>query len=417
VLDKRGCVQIFQAGGSPELADQLVGIVERLQRGDDLAAEILTEYRREREKYEQLLSRGGPEPGELVEVPEAVIRQRSEPQKISVKQLWDCEAEAAGNLVVGSLADGSPQWFVLSGGRFAVEIDGQGKIINRYPLEISPQTVITFVRTATDKSGKRFFVGSSPLAPQCFLFDEHWKLLLSFPPADLAPLGVTDLALTDLDNDGSLDILVAAAGGAGVVAVSLQGDVRWRNGTVAAALSLAVALPDDLGSRMIFVSGDEKGTIGRINRFGNAEPSVPVRNWPIARILGGQFAAKQQANFLALATSSKNEPFAVGLTDEMSEKWNYPLPLGVHQNPIEPVAASRVLPEHQGEWWIAGPDGSVHLITADGQLFDSFFTGTPLTGIAATKIGEKAVLLLSSRDRVSAWEVSGGASPKRSRDY
>src|SRR4029078_12814934 len=30
VLDKRGVVQIFQAGGSPELADQIVAIVERL---------------------------------------------------------------------------------------------------------------------------------------------------------------------------------------------------------------------------------------------------------------------------------------------------------------------------------------------------------------------------------------------------
>jgi hypothetical protein len=277
--------------------------------------------------------------------------------------------------------------------------------------------VITFVRTATDKRGKRFFVGSSPLAPQCYLFDDRWKLLLAFPRADQAPLGVADLALTDFDNDGSLDILVAAAGGAGVVAASLQGDVRWRNGSVPGAISLAVALPDDLGSRMIFVSGDEKGTIGRINRFGNAEPPVSVRNWPIARILGGQFTASQQANFLALATSAKNEPFAVGLTDELTEKWNYPLPLGVHQNPIEPVAASQVVPGHQGEWWIAGPDGSVHLITADGQLFDSFFTGTPLTGIAATKIGEKAVLLLSSRDRVTAWEVSVAVPPKRSRDY
>jgi len=81
------------------------------------------------------------------------------------------------------------------------------------------------------------------------------------------------------------------------------------------------------------------------------------------------------------------------------------------------VAASQVLSGHEGEWWIAGPDGSVHLITADGQLFDSFFTGMPLTGILATKIGEKPVVLLASGKRVTAWEVSAGASPKRGRDY
>jgi hypothetical protein len=417
VLDKRGCVQIFQAGGSPELAEQLVGIVERLKRGDDLAAEILAEYRRERERYEQILSRGGPEPGELVEVPEAVIRRRSEPQKIRIRPLWECEVEGVGNLVVSSSSDGSPQSFVLSGGRSVVEIDGQGKVVGRHSLEIPPPGVITFFRTATDKSGKRFFVGSSPLASQCFLFDADWKLLLAFPAVDQAPLGVADLALADLDNDGQLEIFVAAAGGAGVVDLSLQGDVRWRSSAVPAAMSLAISQPDDLGSKMIFVSGDEKGAIGRINRFGNAESAVSVRNWSIARIFGGLFSASGQANFVALATSMKNEPFLVGLSDEMSEKWNYPLPPGVHQNPIEPVTASRMLPGHQGEWWLAGPDGSVHLITADGQLFDSFFTGMPLTGIAATKIGEKAVLLVSSVERVMAWEVSLEPGPKRSRDY
>ena len=33
VLDKQGRVQIFQAGGNPQLAEQLVAIVERLQKG------------------------------------------------------------------------------------------------------------------------------------------------------------------------------------------------------------------------------------------------------------------------------------------------------------------------------------------------------------------------------------------------
>jgi hypothetical protein len=417
VLDKRGCVQIFQSGGSPELADQLLGILERLKRGDDLAAEIVAEYRRERERYEQLLSRGGPEPDELLELPEAVIRRKSEPRKFQIKPRWEAEVEAAGNLVAATMADGSSRMLAISGGRSVIEVDGEGKIANRHSLEIPLQTVITFIRTATNNAGKRYFLGSSPLSPQFYLFDDNWRLILAFPPTDQAPLGVADLALTDLDNDGGLEILVAAAGGAGIVAISPRGELRWRNSTVPEPFSLAVSQPDDLGSRMIYASGDEKGAVARINRFGNAEPAVSVPNWSIARIFCGSFSMQQQANFVAIAANVKNEPYVIGLTDDLMEKWSYPLPLGVHQNPIEPVSASKVLPGYQGEWWIAGPDGSVHLITSDGQLFDSFFTGMPLTGIAATKIGEKAVLLLSSGDRVTAWEVVVADSPKRSRDY
>lgn len=114
--------------------------------------------------------------------------------------------------------------------------------------------------------------------------------------------------------------------------------------------------------------------------------------------------------------SAKNEPFAVGLNYELAEKWNYPLPLGAHQAPIEPIASSQVLPGQAGEWWIAGPDGSVHLITADGQLFDSFFTGAPLTGIAAAKVRESSVLLLSNRQGVSAWKLEIPQAPARSRE-
>lgn len=405
VLDKRGCVQIFQSGGSPELADQLVAIVERLQRGDDLAGGIVTEHRREREKYDQLLARGGPEPGELVEIPEAVIRQRSEPAKIQIKPLWMCELENAGNIVVAAAANAPSNLFVLSGGRTAVEIAADGKLAAKYPLPIPEQAAITYVRTAVDKGGQRFFVGSSPLAPQFFLFDEQWKLVLAYPPPDQAPLAVADLNLVDLDDDGNLEILVAGAGGAGVVSISPRGELRWRNAKTPNALSLAVTTPDDVGSRSIFATGDEKGAVARINRYGNEESPTTVGTWQIMRIFGGQFPGQGPAPLLGLAANAKNEPFVVGLSNELSEKWNYPLPLGVHQVPIEPVTSSQVLPNYTGEWWIAGPDGSVHLITANGQLFDSFFTGTPLTGLAAATLNEKPTLIAASPHGLTAWEL------------
>ncbi len=417
VLDKRGCVQVFQVGGSPELADQLVEIVERLKRGDDLAGEIVAEYRREREKYEQLVARGGPEPDELLEVPEAVIRKRSEPQKIKVKPLWSCDVENAGNITIGFAPNQPPKLLVLSGGWFVVELDARGKIISRQALKIPEQAAVTFLRTAVDKSGQRLFVAAAHMAPELFVFDAEWKQLLTYPPQGHAPLGVSEVALADLNSDGDLQIVVAAAGGAGVVAVSPEGDVRWRNGKFPAPFSLAVSSAGEGGSPAIFTTfaGEgEKWSIGRLNRFGKDEPPLTVGNWSIVRVFGGHFPAKGQGAILGLATNAKSEPFAVGLNAELAERWNYPLPLGVHQNPIEPITSSQVLPGYDGEWWIAGPDGSVHLVTADGKLFDSFFTGAPLTGIAATKFGERPVLLLSNGTAVTAWEIEMPAKAKRS---
>ena len=82
----------FVVGGARVVANaalsvagaRLVTIVERLKRGDDLAAEIVNQHARERSQYEQLVGRGGPEPDEVLDVPEAVIRRRTEPKKLRI---------------------------------------------------------------------------------------------------------------------------------------------------------------------------------------------------------------------------------------------------------------------------------------------------------------------------------------------
>ena len=76
-----------------------------------------------------------------------------------------------------------------------------------------------------------------------------------------------------------------------------------------------------------------------------------------------------------------------------------------------------MLSGHDGEWWLAGPDGSIHLITADGKLFDSFFYGQALSGIAAGKLGDAAVLLVAAEDGLTAWEVTAPEATKRGREY
>src|SRR5207253_5416396 len=128
-----------------------------------------------------------------------------------------------------------------------------------------------------------------------FVFDGDWQLLLSYPPPGHAPLAVIDLALSDLNQPPDApEILIATASGAGVVALSLAGEVRWRNRAVPNALSTAVLPADDLGSRSIFVAGDDTGAVVRLNRFGHEEPSVKVGNWPIARICVAPFPSNEE---------------------------------------------------------------------------------------------------------------------------
>ena len=406
VLDPQGRVQIFQAGGNPQLAEQLVQIAERLMAGDDLAAEIVERNARERKTYDELVARGGPEPGELVELPEAVIRQRSEPKTLKLKEQWtNKELKSPGNLLLVEEPGHPPRIFAFEGWRSVVEIDQAGQIVARHELELPEQAAVTFARTAVAKNGERYFALAAPLAPQIYLFDSQWKLLRSFPSADETTLSVVDLQFADLgEGDGVPEIVAANVGDLGLIAFSLEGEILWRNRAFPNVASVAPSQPDDIGSWALYLAGEE-GTVLRVSKYGREEPPMTIGDWPILRLTAARFAGAKQAEFLALSNDAKGEMFAVGVTGKLKEAWNYPLPAGVHQKPIEPVTSSNLLPGRQGEWWLAGPDGSIHVISEEGEFHDSFYCGAVLTGIAAAKLNGQLVLLIATEEGLSAWMI------------
>jgi hypothetical protein len=405
VLDGEGRVQIFQMGGNPNLANQLVAIVERLKAGTNLAAEIVGEHEREWKQYDELVARGGPEPGQVIELPEAVIRQRSEPKKLKLKELWTCrELKAPGNLLVVEQTGQTPRIFVVEGWRTMSELSAEGKVVARHALDLPEQAIVSYARPAIDKSDRWRFAAAAPLGPQIYLFNADWKLVRTIPAADEAPLAIVDLTWADVgDSDGVPEILAASVGEIGLVAVDVEGETVWRNRAFPNVTSVAVSRPSDTGSWGIFATG-EQGTVLRINRFGNEESPQAVGQWPIGRLVAARFAGGTQAKFLGLSGNEQGEPFAVGITGELKEAWNYPLPKGAHQRPIDTVTSSNLLPGRQGEWWLAGPDGSIHVISEDGELHDSFYYGATLTGLAAAKLGDKNVLLVATEEGVAAWE-------------
>ena len=197
----------------------------------------------------------------------------------------------------------------------------------------------------------------------------------TIPAADDAPLAIVDLSWADVgDSDGQSELLAANVGEIGLVAIDTEGETVWRNRAFPNVTSVAVSRPDDTGSWGIFVTG-QQGTVLRINRFGNEESPQTVGQWPIGRLVAARFAGGKQARFLGLSGNAQGEPFAVGITGELKEAWNYPLPKGPHQRPIDTVTSSNLLPGRQGEWWLAAPDGSIHVISEDGDFHDSFFYG------------------------------------------
>lgn len=404
VLDKQGRVQIFELGGNPELAKQLSVIVERLLKGDDLAADLLARTAKEQADYAAILAAGGREPEPVVELAETAIRQRSNPKLIKVTERWNNrELKSPGNILFlsASKTKPSPRLLVLDGWRNVAELDMSGKVVQRYELELPEQAAVTWLRTTVDKDGKRYFIGGAPLAPQWFLFNDEFKVIGAYPDLAQGSLQLTDVQFADLDEDGRDEVLSANVGLIGLHATSLEGETKWRSRVLPNVISIAVTPKNDVGSWQILLTGEAGGVLP-LNRFGREDPEKRVAKWPLARLAVASFATPTQAAFVGISNDPQGNLFAVGLTSQLQECWSYKLPAGAHQQPIEPIASSNLLEGHQGEWWFAAADGSIHVVTEDGKLFDSFARGSVLSGIA---VGD-GMLILSTAEGVTALGVN-----------
>jgi hypothetical protein len=415
VLDEKGRLQVFQTGGNPDLAEQLGEIIARLEKKDDLAAEILARAKTEQAEYEKLVAAGGPEPGQVIELAQAVIKQRRQPEKLKLKEAWtNRELKSPGNIyfVPGDIAkdakdakdEAEPHLLVVEGWRTVTEVDAAGAIVARHTLDLPERAAITYLRTTTDSQGKRFYLASASLAPQCFVFDEAWQRVLSYPAENEIVGRLCDVQFADLDGDGPPEILAGFVDQVGLHAVGIDGKLRWRNRDFPNVISIARTPENDVGSWSILLTGDI-GTVLRVNKFGNADRPIKVSGWPIMRLAAASFPNASQAEYLAISSDSQGQIVAVGLNRDLAESWNYPLPGGAHQKPIEPIASGSLLPDRAGEWLLAAPDGSIHILSDDGEFHDVFQYGAALNGIAAARFGDKPFILVATDEGLTAWEV------------
>jgi hypothetical protein len=265
------------------------------------------------------------------------------------------------------------------------------------------------LRTAVDGEGKRHFLAFErpPLGKQLFLLDDQWKLQLTYPDDEQTSDGLADAQLCDLDGDGMLEICVGFQGSVGAQGIDLAGSRLWSNRLFRPVLSLVETTANSVGYRKLLATG-QTGKILRLNQFGNHDPEIEVAGRDILHLHAARFPAREFALYLGLVPLGERRQEAVALGEKFDEQWSYKLPEGLFRGPIEFVASGQLLNDAAksgGEWIFAAADGSVHIVSDDGDFNDYFQSGESLTGIAATRLSGAGVLILSSENGVTAWKV------------
>ncbi|HEY2881558.1 MAG TPA: hypothetical protein VGJ15_03980, partial [Pirellulales bacterium] len=360
-------------------------------------------------------------------VPPTPIAPASEPTNLKLTKLWTAaDLKIPGNIVVLDSPNGPPKILVLEGWNSVAELDADGKLVAMHDLKLSNDQPVVRLHTGVGKDGKRYFAGLADGMPQFHLFDENWNRVLSFPkPEDSAGSQVCDVQLVDLDGKGQLQMGVGYWGDVGVQGVSLAGDRLWRDNSLQFVLHIAATSPDAQGHRKLLCMNN-RGSIVPLNFEGKAEPEIVVQNRLLENIFGadmqatvqsqgtGQMQGSGQFDYCAFSTNNDLENFALGVSLDGKELWNYQLPKGVAGLPIEAATTGDLAGNGTKQWVIPGADGSVHILAADGKPIDKFNTGSALAGIGAMKIGNRHVLLVSKvldkpegeiKHVLEAWQV------------
>jgi hypothetical protein len=300
--------------------------------------------------------------------------------------------------------------FVLDGWRTVAELDQTGAVKAKHELDLPSEALVSFLRIGFDDSGENLFAASASGQRQVHLFDGQWKKLWSYP-TEATESTVSDADLADLDGDGNLDLNVGFWGSEGVQSLAIDGKPRWKDDHLENVFSLTATAADSANKRGLLVV-DGFGTIVPIDSQGT-EGSIIRINGQFARLVRAA-TAPGNPQVCAIAKAQDGPESVVAFDAAGKQLWKYDLPEGVqHHAALEMLVWGQLLPgtgetpvaPSGGQWVVAAPDGSIHILDENGSLVDQFNHGAAISGLAVARYDEGPALIVASNNVVEAWRV------------
>ena len=414
IVGADGVVQDYTVGGNPEFAEALPEKLDKLLAGENIYEKPLKEYQDQLDQYAKMIEASAEDGSSTDEpvveerkLPEVTTAQRSEPSTLKLTPLWKCEdVTSPGNMIVLGEKDGSARLAVVEGWKSIAEVGADGKRIALHELNLAEKEVVGSLRSAVDANGKRYTVAFLTTQQRCHLLDEDWKQVVSYPEDALENphSGIADVEIGDLEGDGSLEMYVSYWGVVGIQAVSLEGKRLQSNRSASNVLGMAIGPPNKEGRREL-VCTNSTGSLVVFDAQLQRQREIRIPNQMLHRIVAADLRGDGQPSWCGMAAPRLGENVAVGVSLAGEELWNYPLPPGVQPRPIEPITSGRITQDGPGQWILPGPDGSIHIVSADGEPIDQFNYGATLQGLATVEIDGQPALVVASENGLEAWRV------------
>jgi hypothetical protein len=211
------------------------------------------------------------------------------------------------------------------------------------------------------------------------------------------------VVLTDLEDDGQVELYVAFWGLAGVHRVNLKGERQWGFRGVSDVISLVASPRNEVGWQKLLIT-DQSGQLIQLNQYGNADPAIDTDSVPLHHLFVGNLEETAMTGWCAI--SSTRAQMAVGLDLELQTRWRFPVSLGTFATAVEMVCCLRFSPEDGGIWLIAVANGAVHMVAHDGSFADNLAVGERITGITAGRFGDDSLIFIATGKKLTCWKIT-----------
>jgi thiol-disulfide isomerase/thioredoxin len=416
VIDGTGVVQHCEMGYDEKMPDELPKIIDLLLSGKSYYESSLAKFEQQMDEYAKEVEASLPDEnqsgdGRAVQehqLPEVKIAPRSEPEKFTLEPLWKCpDLKSPGNILLVADEKGPPRLLVVENWNSVAEVGLDGKLLALHKIDLAEGEVVGMLRSAVGADKKRWTVAFLLSQQRCHLLDADWKTVLHYPEDALQNRhnGIADVQIGDLDGDGKLNFYVAYWGLVGVQGVSLEGKRLWANRSLSEVACIALGGPRADGFRDLYCASGG-GEVVVLDSGGQRRGAFAVPGRIFQWILPAKLETNGQLLWCGIDAARPGQNAAVGFSTEGQELWSYPLPPGIHPQPVEQIVPGNVTSDNAGQWLLPGTDGSIHILAADGKFLDKFNYGAALQGLASVLIDGRPVLIVAAADGLQAWKIT-----------
>jgi hypothetical protein len=397
VLGAGGDVQFSQKISDPNWPESLRAVLQRLGRGEDIAKEMLNEYRVHYQEYGNELERYSANSFFVSSVKPVVAKvdrgQRDTSIKLMPNKKWEQRDFALpGNVLVLSQHAGQPfgaaRYAAFDGQQTVKFIDSRGDATGKIVLEIPGDPPITVLRH--NPAGKGSFVGFERMGAQVHVFDSQMQLLRSFPSLEQKHTGILDCQPVPRA-DGKFLISFADNNGVYLFDANTGNPEKLSDQIVSAIATSSIG-----GSQLMGVID------GRLFDLDTRQEINGLAGKRIHHLLQSN---NDTRDYGATVRSSDNGWAAIGLSKQLKQIWSVDLTSQLLENPVEPIAVGQ---NSGGEtfWAVVDDEDTVCLISGRGTWLGDWKSQSPIRGLAISTSGKEVDLVVSTKDSVVAWALN-----------